>query len=93
MLISTLIFGFIMNIISWAIFGLIAGVIAKMISPGKDPGGFFVTIIIGILGSILGGWIASFFFTLDESKWSFQGFLVAILGAVLLLFIYKKIAK
>lgn len=93
MLISTLIFGFIMNIISWAIFGLIAGVIAKMISPGQDPGGFFVTIIIGILGSVLGGWIASLFFTIDENKWSLQGFLVAVLGALILLFIYKKLAR
>ncbi len=93
MLISTLIFGFIMNIISWAIFGLIAGVIAKMISPGQDPGGFFVTIIIGILGSILGGWLAGLFFDIDQDKWSLQGFLVAVLGALILLFIYKKLAR
>ena len=92
MITSTLIFTFLWNWISWAVFGLIAGVIAKAIMPGKDPGGFFVTMLIGIIGAILGGWISTLLLNYDPNNWSFGGFVVAILGALLLLFIYRKVA-
>ncbi len=82
-----------MNLISWAVFGLIAGVIAKMISPGPEPGGIVVTIIIGVLGAILGGWLSTLFLNYDPNNWSFGGFAVAIVGALLLLFVYKKLTK
>ena len=48
-----------MGILSWIVFGLIAGVIAKWIMPGKDPGGFIVTTLIGIAGAVVGGWLGS----------------------------------
>lgn len=48
-----------MGILSWIILGLLAGLIAKAIRPGKDPGGWIITIIIGLLGSVVGGWIGS----------------------------------
>ena len=50
-----------MGILSWIIFGLIAGILAKWIMPGKDGGGFIVTIILGIIGAVVGGWISTFF--------------------------------
>ena len=48
-----------MGIISWIVFGLIAGVLAKLLMPGKDPGGFIVTILIGIAGAMVGGFIST----------------------------------
>lgn len=49
-----------MGIISWIIFGLIAGILAKWIMPGKDGGGFIVTIVLGVVGAVVGGWISTF---------------------------------
>lgn len=92
MITSALIFSFIMNWISWAIFGLIAGALAKAIMPGKDPGGFWVTMLIGIIGAVLGGWLSTLFLNYDPNNWSFGGFLVAIAGALILLFVYRKVA-
>jgi uncharacterized membrane protein YeaQ/YmgE (transglycosylase-associated protein family) len=79
-----------MGILSWIIFGLIAGIIARLIMPGKDPGGFFVTILIGIAGAVVGGFIGSLlgFGTVDA--FDFRSFVIAILGALLLLFVYRK---
>lgn len=79
------------GIISWIIFGLIAGSIAKAIHPGKDPGGWVVTAIVGILGSFLGGWIGSMLLGIDVTGWNISSFLVAVAGSVLLLFIYRKV--
>ena len=92
MITSALIFGFIWNWISWAIFGVIAGALAKAIMPGKDPGGFWVTMLIGIVGAVLGGWISTLLLNYDPNNWSIGGFLVAIAGALILLFIYRKVA-
>lgn len=80
-----------MGILSWIIFGLIAGAIAKFISPGKDPGGWIGTIIVGILGAFLGGFIGSNLLGVDVTGFNFSSFLVAVGGAVLLLFIYKAV--
>lgn len=83
-----------MGIISWIIFGLIAGAIAKAIHPGKDPGGWIITIIIGILGSILGGWIGSSVLGWGSvSGWNFKSFILAIVGAIILLWIYGLIKR
>ncbi|SCZ53123.1 GlsB/YeaQ/YmgE family stress response membrane protein [Thiohalomonas denitrificans] len=78
-----------MGFIGWIIFGLIAGVIAKMLMPGRDPGGFFVTILIGILGAVVGGFIGSAlgFGTVDS--FSLGSFALAVLGAVILLWAYR----
>lgn len=91
---SVLIFGGLWNWISWAIFGIVAGALAKWIMPGKDPGGFFVTMLIGIGGAILGGWLSSLIFDYNPSgdNWSFYGFISAIVGALFILFIWKKLA-
>lgn len=83
-----------MSILSWIIFGLIAGVIAKALRPGKDPGGWIITIIIGIVGAMLGGWIGSNFLGMrDVNGFNFHSFLLAVGGAIIVLFIYHQFAK
>ena len=69
-----------MGILSWIIFGLIAGILAKWIMPGKDGGGFFMTILLGIVGAV--GKVDGF---------NFGSFVVAVIGAIVVLFIYRKI--
>jgi len=83
-----------MSVLSWILFGLVAGAIAKAIHPGKDPGGWIVTIIIGILGGILGGAIGMYVLGWsDVDGWNFRSFLLAIAGAVLLLWIYRMVTS
>jgi uncharacterized membrane protein YeaQ/YmgE (transglycosylase-associated protein family) len=76
-----------MGIIGWILFGLVAGVIAKLIMPGKDPGGFIVTILLGIGGALLGGFIGRALGFYGEGEGA--GMLMAIAGAFLLLAIYR----
>lgn len=80
-----------MGILAWILFGLVVGVIAKLLMPGRDPGGFIVTILVGIAGAVLGGFIgrAMGFYGSDESA----GWIISILGAMLLLFLYRMIAR
>ena len=82
-----------MSIIVWVILGLIAGAIAKALMPGKDPGGIVVTILIGIVGAVVGGFLWNLL-TGNDSYGDFDigGILIAILGAMLLLFAYRKLA-
>ena len=77
------------GVLGWIVFGLIVGVIAKMLMPGRDPGGFIITILLGIAGAVLGGFIgrAMGFYGPSESA----GFLMSFLGAVVLLFIYRLV--
>ena len=80
-----------MNWLVWIIFGLIAGAIAKFLMPGKDPGGFIVTILIGIAGAVIGGWIGTALGLGGVSGFNIGSFLVAIGGSLLLLFGYRMI--
>ncbi len=81
-------------ILSWILFGLVAGAIAKALHPGKDPGGWIITILIGIAGAFVGGWIGSSILGLQiDGNWTFKGFLFAIGGAVLLLWLYSMMTK
>ncbi|CAM3718178.1 GlsB/YeaQ/YmgE family stress response membrane protein [Elizabethkingia occulta] len=82
-----------MGILTWIIFGLIAGAIAKAIHPGSDPGGWIATIIIGIIGAVVGGWLGSMIFGVDVTGFNISSFLVAIGGALLCLVIYRAIRK
>jgi uncharacterized membrane protein YeaQ/YmgE (transglycosylase-associated protein family) len=79
------------GIIGTIVFGLVVGVIAKLLMPGKDPGGIIITIVLGILGSVLGRWVgqALGFYGPDEAA----GFLMSLVGAVLLLALYRAVAK
>ena len=79
-----------MGILAWIIVGLVAGAIAKALHPGKDPGGFIVTTLIGIAGAVVGGWISSLFGFGTVDGFNLGSLCIAILGAVLLLFLYRK---
>ena len=80
-----------MGILSWIVFGLVVGIIAKLVTPGRDPGGFIVTMLLGIAGALLGGFIgrAMGFYGPSESA----GWLMSIGGAILLLVLYRLVAR
>lgn len=78
-----------MGIFTWILFGLIAGVIAKLILPGKDPGGFIVTTLLGIVGALLGGFIGSMVGWGTVDQFDTRGMLLAIGGAILMLLLYR----
>ena len=79
-----------MGFMSWVVVGLLAGALGKWIMPGKDPGGIFVTMLIGIAGGMVGGWIGSFIGLGGMTGFNFGSLLTATAGAVLLLFLYRK---
>jgi uncharacterized membrane protein YeaQ/YmgE (transglycosylase-associated protein family) len=78
-----------MGVLSWIFFGLIVGVLAKLIMPGRDPGGIIVTIALGIVGSVLGGFIGRALGWYGPNQTA--GWLMSILGAIVLLAIYRVI--
>lgn len=81
-----------MGILSWILLGLVAGAIAKALHPGRDPQGCIVTMIIGVVGAVLGGWIATMFGWGRVDGFNIYSILVATGGAVLALLIYNAIA-
>ena len=78
------------GIIGWIIIGGIAGAIAKMLMPGKDPGGCIITILLGIAGALVAGWLGKMIGWYDTNEGA--GFIAAIVGAFILLGIYRLIA-
>jgi uncharacterized membrane protein YeaQ/YmgE (transglycosylase-associated protein family) len=80
-----------MGILSWILFGLVVGIIAKLLMPGRDPGGFIVTILLGVAGALLGGFVgrAMGFYGPSEGA----GWLMSIGGAILLLVIYRMLVR
>jgi uncharacterized membrane protein YeaQ/YmgE (transglycosylase-associated protein family) len=81
-----------MGILSWILLGLVAGAIAKALHPGRDPQGCIVTMIIGVVGAVLGGWIATMFGWGRVDGFNIYSILVATGGAVLALLIYNAVA-
>ncbi len=81
-----------MSVIAWVLLGLVAGALAKMLMPGRDPGGILVTMLIGIAGAIVGGFIWNAF-TGNDSYGDFDigGILVAVLGSMVLLWGYRTL--
>ena len=77
-----------MHIIGWLLFGLVVGAIAKFLMPGNDPGGWIVTILLGIAGSFVGGFLAQ---TLMGKQGQTAGWIGSIIGAIVLLFVYRLI--
>ena len=76
-----------MSILGWILFGLVIGALAKLVMPGRDPGGFIITMLLGIAGAVIGGFVgrAMGFYGQGETA----GWIMSFLGAVLLLFIYR----
>ncbi len=81
-----------MGILAWIVVGLIAGVLAKLIMPGDDPGGIIVTILIGIVGAFVGGFVVNLLGGAGVSGFNIWSILVATLGAIILLAIYRLVA-
>ena len=78
-----------MWLIGWIFFGLVVGVIAKLLMPGRDPGGFFITIIIGIVGALLAGFLGRAVGWYDTNEGA--GYIASILGAIILLALYRMV--
>jgi uncharacterized membrane protein YeaQ/YmgE (transglycosylase-associated protein family) len=84
-----------MGIIAFIILGLLAGLIAKALLPGEDPGGLIVTTIIGVVGALLGGFLAGWLFNADplDEFFDISSWLTAIVGAIILLAIYRMVVR
>lgn len=80
-----------MGILAWILFGLVVGIIAKLLMPGRDPGGFIVTILLGIAGALLGGFLGQSMGWYAEGESA--GWIVSILGAILLLALYRMLVR
>jgi uncharacterized membrane protein YeaQ/YmgE (transglycosylase-associated protein family) len=80
-----------MSILVWILFGLVVGILAKLLMPGRDPGGFIVTTLLGIAGALVGGFIgkAMGFYGPGQSA----GWLMSILGAIILLALYRMMVR
>lgn len=79
------------SFLGWIILGAVAGVLGKLIMPGKDPGGFVVTIILGIAGALLAGFLGKLLGFYQEGESA--GWIAATVGAIILLFIYRQVKK
>lgn len=83
-----------MGIIAWILIGLLAGMIAKLLMPGKDPGGIIITMLIGIAGGLLGGWLGKVIFGVDsiDGFFDLSTWVAAIVGSLILLVLYRLIS-
>lgn len=82
-----------MGILSWIVMGLIVGMLAKFIMPGKDPGGLIVTILIGIAGAFVGGYVGSFLRLGKITGFNLGSLLLAVGGAIILLILYRVVKR
>jgi uncharacterized membrane protein YeaQ/YmgE (transglycosylase-associated protein family) len=80
-----------MEILSWIVFGLVIGIIAKVLMPGRDPGGFIVTTLLGIAGAMIGGFVGRAMGFYGEGQTA--GWIMSILGAVILLALYRMMVR
>ena len=82
-----------MGFIAWIVLGLIVGILAKWLMPGPDGGGFIMTVILGIVGAMVGGFISSFFGLGTVDGFNLGSMVIAVLGAMLVLFVYRKLQR
>ncbi|MBR9857976.1 MAG: GlsB/YeaQ/YmgE family stress response membrane protein [Gammaproteobacteria bacterium] len=82
-----------MGILSWIVFGLLAGMLAKWLMPGRDGGGIIMTMLLGIAGAFVGGWIGTQLGFGSVTGFNLGSFFTAIIGALALLFIYRLLKK
>jgi uncharacterized membrane protein YeaQ/YmgE (transglycosylase-associated protein family) len=83
-----------MSFLAFLILGLLAGAIAKLILPGNQAGGWFVTLLLGVVGALLGGWIGSLIFGVGlENFWDLSTWLLAIAGSIIVLLIWGLITR
>ena len=75
------------GILGWILFGLVVGAVAKLVMPGRDPGGIIVTMLIGIVGAVVGGWLGQTLGWYGPNEGA--GFFMSLLGAILLLWLYR----
>jgi len=80
------------GVISWIVVGLIAGILAKLIMPGRGPGGFLITIVIGMVGTLVGGFVVQILGGTGLTGFSIWSILVATIGAIILLALYRLLA-
>ncbi|HEX7796268.1 MAG TPA: GlsB/YeaQ/YmgE family stress response membrane protein [Vicinamibacterales bacterium] len=80
-----------MHVLSWILFGLVVGIVAKLLTPGRDPGGFILTILLGIAGAVIGGFVgrALGFYGPNQAA----GFVMSVIGAIVLLLLYRFISR
>jgi uncharacterized membrane protein YeaQ/YmgE (transglycosylase-associated protein family) len=81
-----------MGFLSWILLGLVVGVLAKWLLPGNDPGGLIVTILIGIAGAVVGGYLATLLGLGAVTGFNLGSLAIAVVGAILLLVVYRKVA-
>ncbi|MPZ65062.1 MAG: GlsB/YeaQ/YmgE family stress response membrane protein [Pseudonocardiaceae bacterium] len=82
-----------MGFIAWIVLGLLAGAIAKLIMPGDDPGGLIITMLIGIVGALLGGWLGGLIFGVELGGFfNLTTWVLAIVGSLILLGVYRLVA-
>jgi uncharacterized membrane protein YeaQ/YmgE (transglycosylase-associated protein family) len=81
------------GIFTWIILGLVVGIVAKLLMPGNDPGGFIVTILLGVAGALLGGFLGSYFNVGDVTGFNMLSIALAVGGALLLLVLYRLLAR
>ena len=80
-----------MGIIAWIVFGLIVGIIAKFLMPGRDPGGFVITALLGIAGALVGGFLGRMLGLYGEGDPA--GFIMAVVGSIVLLLLYRMASR
>ena len=79
------------GVLGWIVFGLIVGIIAKLVMPGRDPGGFVITILLGIAGALTGGYIGRGLGWYEPNQPA--GFFMSLIGAIVLLALYRMVAR
>lgn len=80
-----------MGLLGWAIFGLIVGALAKLVMPGRDPGGIIITMLLGVVGALVGGFVGQALGLYGPGEPA--GFVMSLLGAMLLLFLYRMATR